>query len=126
LKKRSSQCYSLEVALKSISLLLKRLLKDLIVLRTKLIVVLFLEVRPFLLSLLFHLFFSKVTELFSHLTSLDKLPHSSKVFLFHVLGICWVLSFEEQSKKLQHGLLDAQIRILESVLTDFSKTSSDD
>lgn len=120
-----SRRYSLEVALESISLLLERLLKDLVVFGAEFVVVFLFEVWPFTLSLLLHLLFSKVAEFFSHLASLDELPHSVKVFFLHVLGICWVLSLEEESKQLQHGLLNTKVWILESVLTDFSETSCD-
>lgn len=99
------------------------MLKNIVIFRTKLIVIFLLKLWPFTFLLLFHLLFSKVAKFFSHFTSLNELSHSRQILFFHIFGVSRVLSFKEKSKELQHSFFDTQVWILKSVLTYFSKAS---
>lgn len=117
---------SLEIALESGSFLLQGEREHVVVLGAEFVVVLLLEIRPFVLRLLLCLLSGKVVELLSHLTPFHELPHAAEVLLLHVWSVCGVFSLQEESKELEHGLFDAQVGVFESILAHLSEPSGDD
>jgi len=115
--------YSLHVTNKSGGLLLERKLENLVVFLAELVVELLLEVWPFAFGLLLGSFFGEVIEFFRQLTSHDELAHQIHVLLSHIGRVCWILSLQKEREELEHGLLDTQIWILESVFGNFSESS---
>jgi len=100
------------------------LFHDLVKLGSQFVVVFFFEVGPYLSLLRFLLsFFHKSVELSRNFAAVDELLHLFEVLLPHVIRVCRILSFQEDSEQFQHGFLHRQSGILQSVLSDFSEAS---
>ena len=99
-------------------------LEDGIEFGTLVVVVVLLELWPLTLGFLLvykerlvnkvvHTFFhGEVVEFLRKLASLDELLHLCSILALHALSVGWVLSLQEQSEKLKHGLLKREGRVL--------------
>jgi len=65
-------------------------------------------------------------QFYRNLALLDKLADFLHVLVFHVLGVRGVVALEEHGEQLQSCFFHRQLGVLESVVTDFTKSTGDD
>ena len=72
------------------------------------------------------LFLSQVAKLLRHSALLKECLHFLHVLCLHVVGVRRVLSLQEDSEKFEHGLLDGECGVLQSLLTDLAEALGHD
>jgi len=103
-------------------LLLWHRLQNFVQLSTHLVIVVFFELGPVLALFDFLLLFlAQLVQFLGHFASLDESLHLVEILLAHIFRVSWVFGLQEDCEQFEHGFLNRQGWVLQSIFTDLSQ-----